>query len=164
MPGSFGSIGLCTRAKVVCIPAKSYIKLSTREHKSNSECIEYMNSIVSKYSISQNSNNSEEIDFLEAIGYSPDKFLSIRGSFISSNLLTKGKDDNSKGLKVKYCNKIGARWFYNIAKEYHQKHNINEESTFAIPTKDYLFRHGKFSLILETLFMFLNFNLCACYI
>lgn len=139
LPGSFGSLAICTRAEVVCIPTKSHVKVITKRHDSHRQCVKYMSGIMDQAEhddlIQQEQAIAIDSDaadlgppvplFMEGIGYSADEFLSIEGYLVSET------EASDAGLKVKTCNTQGSRWFYNMARQYHFKHHKEQADNWG---------------------------------
>lgn len=147
LPGSFGSIAICTRAKILCIPAKEYVNVTCRLHTTQRDCVSYMGQLQDQLLAATLVSQSlpPHFDFLEGIGYSQNECLSISGTFVSASDIS---EIDKK--KVSRCNKIGYDWFFNQAKALIPKlrtsrdrsqTSVLESAAFLLPTKDYLFRY-----------------------
>ena len=100
VPGSFGSLGICTRAKILCIKAKSHVLVHCKRHHSHARCVEYMGDIqdaclqrarnkaletTNNFLLARLSLENEikpKLDFMEGLGYSSNEFVSLLGGFV----------------------------------------------------------------------------------
>jgi delta24-sterol reductase len=123
LPGTFGSLGICTRAKILCMKASSHIQLACISHDNHEICISHMTAMQ----------DSKRADFIEGIGYSENQCVSIIGSFVS-------REEIGGHAKVHRCNGfMGNKWFFNQVRDVIKR----KQSPMYIHTKDYLFRHDQ---------------------
>lgn len=163
LPGSFGSLAICTRIRVLCIKAKPFVRVTCRPFASQSEILAHMSSVqdAAKDSSALFSHN-RRCDMIEGIGFGKKSFVAVEGTFSS------GSDDEDENLEHSRCNLWGYKWFYN------QVHDKIKASTsgwrrwfgatpssplplsstaapsFLLPTKDYLFRHDRGSFFMAS--------------
>eukprot|EP01041_Mallomonas_annulata_P004870 gene4870-9702_t len=169
IPGSFGTLGIVTRAKMLCIRAQPYLELDCKHHYNAKDCIESMGRIqdsflTNNYSPSKNNNNNNtninSIEMLEGIGYSNHSFVSMCGRFISKDEVDKVY--HNRKYRIGRCNKWGHKWFFNQIRDLLPKHRWfsskkpttstctsssieykDKDMKIVFPTKDYLFRHDR---------------------
>ena len=161
LPGSFGSIAICTRAKLLCTSAEPYVLLTCRLHSSCEECVSFMGA-VQDASLAC-ANPCDSTDFMEGIGYAGTRFVSVRGRFCSAEEadgLRKGVCGNTSigdRVTLRRCNRFGHRWFYNqvdaAARSASKTGNssVTREFRMLYPTKDYLFRHDRGGYVINLL-------------
>jgi len=140
MPGSFGSLGICTRAKIICIPATKYVEITCTAHSSDKACFDALallqNQTLEAIRMGASHSKAAGLHFLEAIGYSPSRFVSIQGRFVRSC--------NEGSLLRTSSSERGAPWFFNLVRTRCQSLFLPAASSnvsFLMDTKDYLFRH-----------------------
>jgi FAD/FMN-containing dehydrogenase len=119
LPGSFGSLALCTRIRVLCLRAKSFVRVSCREFDSLRLCLEHM------WRPGQ-----QKCDMVEGIGFGHNSFVAVKGVFETAGNPT----------TLARCNAWGHKWFYSQVKD---RCKSSSSSSFLLPTKDYLFRHDR---------------------
>ena len=127
--GSFGSLGICTRAKILCMPASQRVKVTCRAHDTAASCYEHMRELQRQtlsmgaidafawifssvwiFNVILISGSSEHLRFLEGIGYSQRKFVSIRGSFLP-------QQSQEESVTWTSSSRWGYKWFFNIVKD-----------------------------------------------
>lgn len=113
LPGSFGTLALCTRVRMQCIRAKPFVKVTCHRFASQSECLSHMCTPLLPAGT----------DMIEGIGFGKKEWVAVEGRF-----------DADAVAPLHRCNAWGHMWFYN------QVHGGQE---FHLPTKDYLFRHDR---------------------
>ena len=135
IPGSFGSLGICTRAIVLCMRATPYVEVSLRRHTSHQAAVDYMAMIQDNALGGSDTNGA--VSFLEGIGFSEGFFATIEGRFVA---------EPSKGTPKRHCNGFGDKWFYNQVQEALADVDPNDGGdvrTLHFDTKSYLFRHDR---------------------
>lgn len=116
--GSYGSLGVVTRAEVKLIPATKYVEVSYLPSGNFTEVIK---------AISQAA--SGEYDFIDGIVYSPDLSVMITGKLT----------DNVTG-KIRQFGRARDEWFYLHARKLAETGSKQVEK---VPLYDYLFRYDR---------------------
>jgi Delta24-sterol reductase len=170
VPGSFGSLGICTRAKILCIKAKSHVLVHCKRHHSHARCVEYMGDIQDAClqrarnkalettnnfllaSLSLENEIKPKLDFMEGLGYSSNEFVSLLGGFVDQEEV---KFLEQVKVHKFHCSGWGDKWFYNQIRDImpnlsplqqDDAYNLQEKekASFAIyDIKSYLFRHDR---------------------
>ena len=142
IPGSFGSLGICTRARVLCMRATQNIEVTLRRHASHQAAVDYM-ATMQDNALSNNNNGASsssamsDVSFLEGIGFSSDFFATVEGRFVA---------EPSKGTPKRHCNGFGDKWFYNQVQEALNDVDPGDSMdvrTLHYDTMSYLFRHDR---------------------
>jgi len=124
LPGSFGTLALCTRVRMQCIRAKPFVKVTCHRFASQSECLSHMCTPLLP----------ADTDMIEGIGFGKEEWVAVEGRFVSS----------SGDSRLHRCNAWGHQWFYNQVRVSPPPHHHPANSLeFILPTKDYLFRHDR---------------------
>lgn len=155
LPGSYGTLGICTRVRIGCIKCEPFIKVKATCFSNNEKCVNHLMSLQNKALIKQRN----EVNFVEGIVYDNDKYVSIEGTFI--NEVDAIIDEKYNNITLKHCNQIGHKWFFNQISDLFPKKSLfskifnsklrqedNNEAEIIqkyviYPTKDYLFRHDR---------------------
>eukprot|EP01038_Epipyxis_sp_PR26KG_P006994 gene6994-9558_t len=124
VPGSFGSLGICTKAKLLCVSSSPFVKVTSKKYDSNQDCVSNFKEHFNDLNVRNN------IDFIEGIAYSKNNYVAISGEMISQSEFIKSN------LRLEKCNAFGYDWFYNTVKK-----SIGKP--FCLPIRDYLFRHDR---------------------
>ena len=131
LPGTFGSIAIVTRIKMLCIKSAPYVLLQCSVTNNINQCVQSLNYIQD--------NEKDEVDFIEGFGYSRSLYAACKGQFLSTNdyikLIT-----NSHNFKYLTCLNYGDKWFFNQIYDEIKRKNPNY---LIYPLKDYLFRHDR---------------------
>mmetsp|Transcript_24791 Transcript_24791/g.41304 ORF Transcript_24791/g.41304 Transcript_24791/m.41304 type:complete len:647 (+) Transcript_24791:78-2018(+) len=126
LPGSFGSLAVCTSAKVLCIPAKPFVKITPESHSTHDLCTSHMQQLLEGQEEVQGDDGAAldqvnlagepipKYDFLEGIGYAPEYFLSIAGTFSDGHETHR---DTGEPIPLRQCSGWGNRWFYKLVQE-----------------------------------------------
>lgn len=151
LPGSFGSLAICTRIRMLCIKAKPYVRCTCRHFNSQRECLAFMSGVQDRAKImpplsTQSADLASEApepvaDMIEALGFSKNQFVSVEGCFQSDV----GELISSR------CNAYGYKWFYNQVRDLFRPTwwrtspamKSAGSRSLILPTKDYLFRHDR---------------------
>ena len=156
LPGSFGSIALCTRVHMLCIKAQPYVKVTCRQFGSQPECLAHMSGVQS--AVKDRALSSTSPHMIEGLGFSKKSFASVEGTFVSS-------EEVDPNIHLSRCNQWGYPWFYNQVRECLRPSRLwswilpwstlssssssssfsssSPSSSFLLPAKDYLFRHDR---------------------
>ena len=143
--GSFGSLAICTKVKILCVKAAPYVTVTCTEHESQPACVDHMSRLQDlALRRGRSRGGSESIpDFLEGIAFRGDQVATVTAAFTSEEDVKKGS------TKVQYCNGIGNKWFFNQVRDSintarrRRDRGPRAESCFVLPLKDYLFRHDQ---------------------
>jgi hypothetical protein len=83
--------------KVYCIKAEPFVKLACKYHESIEECVDYMARLQDNSLLTDQSKKllSDKLNFIEGIGYSKTKIVSIAGEFCDET--TKNNLISAKG-------------------------------------------------------------------
>lgn len=148
IPGSFGTVALISKVKVLCMKASEYVEVTCKHHSNSNDCVRYMGSVQDKRIKegrrgSNGSGDGDDVSFMEGIAYSESSCVSIHGRFIDGNIINTA----TTATKIKKsCNKWSDLWFYNQINR-HVNVNINKSNSSSqcliYSTKDYLFRHDR---------------------
>lgn len=141
IPGSFGSLGICTKATMLCMRATPYVEVTLRRHASQQAAVDYMATLQDNYLVGNGaaSRNGGGISFLEGLGFSENYFATIEGRYVS---------EPSRGTPRRHCNGYGDKWFYNQVKDALDDVTPGDSAsgdvrTLVYDTKSYLFRHDR---------------------
>jgi FAD/FMN-containing dehydrogenase len=145
IPGSFGSLGICTKATILLTRAQPWVEVTLRRHSSHQAAVHYMAAIqdasIASSGSSSNSGGSGTPHghpvFLEGIGYSGDYFATIEGRYTS---------EPPQGTPKRHCNGFGDKWFFNQVKDALDdvaEGDSEEVRRLVYDTKSYLFRHDR---------------------
>lgn len=190
LPGSFGTLAICTKIRMLCSKAEPYVLLKCSKHNTQRETVNKMSQIqnicidnVSKQDkikkewrkknggfeliqVVKESAFEDDAQFLEAIGYGKDDFVSIAGRFATSEEVNKiitstryNNDHNSIDEShknnststisshdievegISSCNTWGDLWFFNQVKNAVSKKNAQRnqnENTSNKPLDTYM--------------------------
>jgi len=184
LPGSFGTIGICTKVRMLCCKAEDFVLLKCNNFQTQRQAVNKMSQLQNlciQNSQSPGANKfkskkewrkidggfelvkvspahptpEEESQFLEAIGFKDDEFVSIVGRFATKEEADKylGKvnlcnttNNSSTPVeeiirvdKISTCGRFGDLWFFNQVRNAVR----SNKSYLLIPIKDYLFRHDR---------------------
>lgn len=158
IPGSFGTIAIITRVKLLAIQAQSHVLLSMQLHNSSQDCVSYMGALQDACLSGKEIHvvgRDNGIDFVEAIGFSANKYVSITGVFADNESIR----DKLHHVKQGRCNGWGNKWFFSQVKALFptisnswigllfggesSNGSVLESKQLLLPTKDYLFRHDQ---------------------
>lgn len=134
IPGSFGSLGICTRARVLCMRAKPHVELTLRRHTTHQAAVDYMATLQDA---ALSNGGATDVSYLEGLGFSQDFFATIEGRFVA---------EPSKGTPRRHCNGFGDKWFYNQVMDALRDVEPGDSAdvrTLHYDTKSYLFRHDR---------------------
>ena len=160
MSGSFGSLAVCTRVKILCIKAQPYVTVVCTEHDSQSDCVDYMSrmqdSALKSQALGRIDQEGVVPDFLEGIAYKSNQVVSIAAVFTSADKVEKDSQTggSSSSDPMQHCNGFGNKWFFNQVRDSVKTARIKlinkgnkgkgtVEGRFVLPLKDYLFRHDQ---------------------
>lgn len=104
LPGSFGSLAICTRIRMLCLPAAPLVQCRIQHWASADECLERLSAIqaggrakaTGKYAANGSDKGASTSgegaasgkswpDFAEGIGYSEGSFATIEGRFVTAD-------------------------------------------------------------------------------
>lgn len=140
IPGSFGSLGICTKATILCMRATPWVEVTLRRHSSHQAAIDYMATLQDSTLVGNSaSRGGAPITFLEGLGFSEGYFATIEGRFVT---------EPSRGTPSRHCNAYGDKWFYNQVKDALDDVTPGDSATgdvrtLVYDTKSYLFRHDR---------------------
>ncbi|CAI6255365.1 unnamed protein product [Periconia digitata] len=124
---SLGTVGVITQLTLRLVPAKPYIQAAYHHTTSYQETLERTGSLCEAEYAKKNSPAGAQLDFIEAIQYSPTHGVIITGKFSSF----------SEGLSTTRFDRAQDPWFYKHAEA------TTPDHTELIPTQSYLFRHDR---------------------
>ena len=128
VPGSFGSIAIITSAKMLCVKAAPFVKVTVSRYGNISDTVDALAETHAHIMAAPSTApGSDATLFLEGFGYGRNDFVKLTGRFAPE----------VSGLKLLRCNVWGGRWFFN------QVRNARDGTHVVYPTKDYLFRHDR---------------------
>lgn len=113
--GSFGTLGVLTKAAVRLVPAKRCVNLTYLPVKSFAEAVDTLQK-----------HNTGEYDYADGIMFAKNRGVIMVGKM----------SDDAKGRKVRFT-RARDPWFYLHVDE------ITTETTEAVPLRDYLFRYDR---------------------
>lgn len=151
---------MCTRVKILCVKAQPYVTVVCTEHKSQSDCVDFMSSIqdsaIRGNALGYADQRGVSPDFLEGIAYKSNRVVCVTAVFTSANKVEGGLQVDRYGGPMQHCNGFGNKWFFNQVRDsvrtarYRlkkkgggEKENEIIEGRFVLPLKDYLFRHDQ---------------------
>lgn len=154
LPGSFGSLAICTRVRILCLHAKPFVHIVSRLHRNTSSCVQYLTDIQD-HTLQQSTTGSilPVVDFMEGIAYDASKVASILASSVSDE--ERRQDPMMRNLRIRRCNGWGNNWFFNQIKYQFNSlktlrffgrkidDDFNQDIHAVMPIKDYLFRHDQ---------------------
>ena len=139
LPGSFGSLAVCTRVRMLCLEASPMVQVHCLRHSNATDCVRFMGAVQDR-----TLKERADVDFMEGICYSPSLSVSISASFVApSSPLSNTVKAN---CPVHRCNGWrGNKWFYNQILDLARGgvEGAAELPSILMPTKDYLFRHDQ---------------------
>ena len=113
IPGSYGTIGIITRVKLLCIDAKPYVEIELRNHNSSQSFIDFTSAVQDRYLSNPSPHALPPYDVIEGIGYKNNSIVSVSGNFVSENDLKLKYPNQHWNIRMRKCNGWGNKWFYN---------------------------------------------------
>ncbi|KAJ8955381.1 hypothetical protein NQ318_003478 [Aromia moschata] len=121
VPWSYGTLGILTAVELKMIPAKKYVKLTYTP-------VRGLKNIAKKFE--EASRNTEENEFVEALGYNEDEAV----------IMTGVQTDTPEHEKINQIGRWYKPWFFIHVRD---KLKGNTPSTEYIPLRDYYHRHTR---------------------
>ena len=146
LPGSFGSIALITRVKLLCMRADDYILLRCIPREGARSCLQLFKQLQDEHCSGRYNRESDRTVFAEGFGFSESNYCAVLGHFASSGLLE--TPQGARRLEISTCSRPGDLWFFNLVRSVMAATNSRRgaelpEPFLLMPTKEYLFRHDR---------------------